>query len=136
MCEVGYKMRDLKLHGSLLVPGFMRPEGVVIMLDGKRYKKVFDKEETAWDKSDKVKKDEVDYNYLCQPVRLEKLLSRDSRYLDNYPETLSTIVNEYLNDLVDEGEIYGDEDVVNIVRERSSKFIFNFVERSVAGMGL
>jgi hypothetical protein len=54
-------LQDLKTNGSKLVPGFMRPEGVVIHLLGAniRYKKVFEAEESAWQRPSGVKAPKV-----------------------------------------------------------------------------
>lgn len=127
---------NLKTNGSKLVPGFMRPEGVVVNVNGKLYKYVFDPEETAWTKGTKKKepkepKNVIDYNYLCQPIRLEKLLSRDERLLAGYPATLSAIVSEYVKDLVAEGQITGDEDQIRATKKGASGQIFKFVKSFV-----
>ena len=102
----------LKVDGSSLVPGYMKPEGIVVTIGGIRYKKVFEDEETGW-KSDQIKpktiKEIVDYSNLLQPVRLEKLLSKDSRYMEQYPATLSTIVKDYIQDLLDEGCVVNED---------------------------
>lgn len=45
---VSEAMASLKIEGSRLAPGFMRPEGIVIEVSGKKYKKVFEAEETKW----------------------------------------------------------------------------------------
>src|SRR4029077_19870110 len=88
--KVSEIMEDLKTNGSKLAPGFMRPEGVVVQVLGTRYKKVFEEEETKWTEGSggpKVPKDPsliVDYSHLLQPIRLEKLLSKDERSLTNY----------------------------------------------------
>lgn len=101
-------MKSLKENGSKLVPGFMRPEGIVVQFAGHRYKEVFDSEEISWKQAPvKVKKikEAVDYSYLCQPIRLQKLLSRDERYLRDYPNSLPVIVKDYTNDLLEEGQL-------------------------------
>jgi len=102
-------MEDLKTNGSRLVPGFMRPEGVVVNIAGSKYKKVFDAEETQWKGKDpnyvKRVKDEVDYSHLLQPIRLEKLLSRDEQYKLGFPKNLPLIVDAYIDDLAKEGQI-------------------------------
>ncbi len=101
-------MQVLKAKGSELAPGFMRPEGVVVTIGGVRYKKVFEAEETGWKKSDKPKgekKAAVDCSHLLQPIRLEKLLSKDERYRTNYPDSTTQLVNDYIQDLRDEGQI-------------------------------
>lgn len=41
-------MNELKEKGSRLAPGYMHPEGVVIDINGQKFKKVFDPEDTKW----------------------------------------------------------------------------------------
>lgn len=111
---IGVAMEDLKLNGSKLAPGFMRPEGVVVSIAGTRYKKVFDAEETQWKKGDetyqnnKVKKPAQNFDHLMQPIRLEKLISRDEQLKLGFPSNLETIVNEYIADLIKEEQITDD----------------------------
>jgi len=128
-------MEDLKTNGSKLCPGFMRPEGVVVSVGSERYKNVFDPEETQWTKGgvkEKApKKDHVDFNYLCQPVRLEKLLSRDEKYVLEYPKSLGSIVKDYIQDLVDENQISGTEDEVKSIRKACTGQVFNFIKATV-----
>lgn len=97
-------MADLKATGSHLTPAgwFMRPEGIVIDINGVKYKHVFEPEDTAWRQpaTPKVPCNDVDVAHLLQPIRLQKLISRDERYVRNYPETLSLIVQAYVADLV------------------------------------
>lgn len=135
---VDQAMRELKGDGSVLVPGFMRPEGIVIEMAGTRYKKVFDAEETQWKQGSGVKnanpRVEIDYNHLCQPIRLEKLLSRDERYVTNYPQSLPSIVSDYFADLVAEGQVVGSEDEVKAVRKGASGQIFKFIKATVEEM--
>ncbi len=121
---IAIEMAQLKANGSLLVPGYMKVEGVVIDIDGIKYKKVFKPEDTKWtgvkrQKGKVDKLDKIDYSYLCQPIRLEKLLSRDERYqsIENIKETAVT----YLDDLIEEGEMK-DED-----RRGASRIIFKFI---------
>lgn len=129
-------MDDLVKNGSKLVPGFTNPEGVVVSLAGTRYKKTFSAEESAWKgtKSSKGPKEprvEVDFSHLLQPIRLEKLLSRDERYVRDFPKSLPTIVKDYVADLVKEGQITGTEDEVKSVQKGASKQIFVFVKETV-----
>lgn len=103
-------MDDLKSNGSKLVNGFMRVEGIVVDLNGTRYKKVFNPEETQWQnsKSNKEKKEKTVsevFEDLLQPIRLEKLLSKDERYIKNFPRTIPTIAEDYIKDLIDENQI-------------------------------
>ncbi len=128
-------MNRLEKKGSVLVPGFMRPEGIVIKIDNKRFKKVFKAEETAWKKPDGVKnaifRVKEDYNHLCQPIRLEKLLSKDESYTNDYPNSLPIIASEYMSDLIKEGQIVGDEDQIKAIRKKASKEIFNFIRTCI-----
>lgn len=135
-------MMQLKDHGSYLVNGYMHPEGIVINVDGTRYKCVFEPEETGWTKCPKSeKKDSTSitekreaaialYGHLLQPVRMEKLLSRDETFVAGYPKTLPKIVNAYFDDLVSEGQISGDFDVIQSIKEVISSEVFRLA-RSV-----
>ncbi len=125
-------MNDLKTNGSKLSPGFMRPEGVVIRTMGTRFKKVFDAEETQWTgiPTSKVPKTPgVDYRHLLQPIRLEKLLSRDERLVLEFPKSLPLIVKEYFEDLISEGQVSGTEGEINGIRKGASSQVFNFVRQ-------
>lgn len=132
-------MNDLKTNGSKLAPGFMRPEGVVIQVLGTRYKKVFEEEETQWTQGSgqKVPKDltsGIDYSHLMQPIRLEKLLSRDERFTRDFPKSLPEIVKAYYDDLVAEEQIKGTEGEVKAVKKGSSSQIFNFVRTQIEAL--
>jgi hypothetical protein len=112
----------LKETGSQLVPGYMKPEGIVITLNNVRYKKVFDAEEVAWKGQSKPKAEmtEVpDYGYLLQPMRLEKLLSRDEKYIIGYPKTLGEITKDYIWDLMEDG--------IDVDTKELSRQVFPFV---------
>lgn len=132
--QIEKAMTDLQLNGSKLVPGFMRPEGIVVTVAGTRYKKVFDPETTKWKDPSKAKvpKDPnavvPDYSHLLQPIRLEKLLSKDERYAREFPNTLPEVVKAYVADLIAEGEIVGDEDLVKAITKGASGQIFRFVK--------
>lgn len=126
-------MDELKINGSRLVPGFMRPEGIVVTICGKRYKYVFEPEETKWTgssgvKAPKISYPEIDYSYLMQPIRLEKLLSRDEMYLRDYPKSLGMIVQNYVVDLIEEGQIVGDADAIKATKKNASRQIFSWVK--------
>lgn len=98
-------MHDLKINGSRAVKGYMKPEGIVIEIGDKFYKKVFDPEDTGWinkEKKERTKLTSIDINHLLQPIRLEKLLSRDEQYLVNYPSSLAQICKDYVADLKSE----------------------------------
>lgn len=134
-------MEDLKVNGSKYVKGFMRPEGVVIHILGTniRFKNVFAAEETEWTKGSsgkeftpKEKADLSRFNYLLQPIRLEKVLSADSKLLENYPETIKTIVDSYWTDLLKEDQvIFTDEADLNMIRKSINGILFLFVKREV-----
>jgi len=136
--QIDDAMEYLRLNGSRLVTGFMRPEGIVIQLNGTRYKKVFDAEETQWKQGSGVKssnpKTAVDFSHLCQPIRLEKLLSRDERYLKNYPTSLQDIVRDYVADLIKEEQIPGTEDEIKSITKSASGQIFKFIKTIVGKM--
>lgn len=128
-------MDKLKEEGSRLSPGFMRPEGIVIEVAGKRYKKVFEVEETKWTEGSAGPKppkiEGYDAGHLLQPVRLEKLLSRDEKYLREYPESLRNIVADYTQDLIDEGQIVGTELEIRSIKKAAGGQLFNFVRQSI-----
>lgn len=137
--KVDEVMADLLANGSKLVPGFMRPEGVVINLNGTYYKKVFKDEETKWKGGDpnkpKTERIVADYSHLLQPIRLEKLLSRDERYVREYPKSMGTIVKDYLDDLVKEGQITGSDGEIVGIRKGASSQVFAFVKTVMEELG-
>lgn len=129
-------MADLKARGSKLVPGFMRPEGVVISMLGTRYKKVFEAEDTKWKNPDEayqatkqsdIQKALTEYGHLLQPIRLEKVLSKDSKLLENFPQSLPEIVDAYWQDLVDENQIDGLKGELKGIRKMLGSELFKFV---------
>lgn len=136
-------MAELKANGSKLAPGFMGVEGVVVDFgNGQKMKNVFLDEETEWRKGSGIKnkgqnkKPQIDYSHLCQPVRLEKLLSKDQRLLTGYPETLPDIVKQYVGDLIDEGQIAGDEDQVKAIKKGATGQIFKFIKEFATEKGM
>lgn len=103
-------MDRLRGEGSVLVPGFMRPEGIVLFfpLFNTMKKLVFKVEETGWtvkkERSPSPGKDallELARPFL-QPVRLEKLLMREEGYRAEYPKSLPKIAGDYVRDLLKE----------------------------------
>lgn len=101
-------MASLLKSGSVLSPGYMKPEGVVIYFSRNQtyFKRVFEQKDTAWAKVIRKEKPPMDdafearlASYL-QPIRLEKLIMRDERYLAGYPKTLPEIASDYLLDLI------------------------------------
>ncbi len=137
-------MNDLKTNGSKLSPGFMRPEGVVISTMGCRFKKVFEAEETQWKKGDEkakaIKEEKANvalqnFGHLFQPIRMEKLLSRDEKYIREFPASLPSLCKDYVEDLIAEGQIVGDEDYVKSVRKALGSELFKFAKECVAKQG-
>lgn len=133
-------MDDLKTNGSKLVSGYNRPEGVVVNMKGQRYKVVFADEETGWKRPDakyqKEKSDAQDkafeqYGHLLQPIRLEKLLSRDEKYVVGYPATLGLIVNDYFDDLLKEDQLKGSEAEIKGIKKLLGGNIFKFVKETL-----
>lgn len=135
-------MEKLKTGGSVLQPGFMGAEGVVVRFErtGVFMKHVFALEDTAWRKGyrDPETKNaereakqaliaELGAKYL-QPIRLEKLLSRDEQYRVGYPRTLPQIVKDYCADLEKETD-----DLDTEAWRAAKKSLFNFVRSQVEG---
>lgn len=133
--KIDEAMSDLKANGSKLVPGFTRPEGIVIQTLGTRVKKVFEAEETGWTKTSGVKnstpKPKVDLSYLLQPIRMEKLLSKDERYLKDYPKSLASICKDYVADLEREGQLVGEPEVVIGIKKNLGGQLFPFAKAMV-----
>lgn len=111
--EIDAAMTRLKEHGSVIVPGWMHPEGIVIFWSrtGIMLKSKFDEEEVAWsgrtDKPPTLAKSEAEIIAapFFHPQRLEKLLSRDQRFGLEYPSSLPQLCGAYLSDLKSEVEI-------------------------------
>lgn len=102
-------MTELRLHGSHMQQGFMKPEGIVTRYErsGVLFKSVFEVEETGWQGKSRMPDEkykaaqaarEAGKAYL-QPIRLEKLLSRDEQYTAQYPASLPIIAKAYCEDL-------------------------------------
>jgi hypothetical protein len=134
-------MSDLKTNGSKLSPGFNRPEGIVITILGQRIKKVFEAEDSKWRRGDekykaakeaKTNTNITDYLYLLQPIRMEKLLSKDERYLREYPKSLPEVCKAYMEDLVAEGELSLNEDTLKLAREALGGELFKFAKECIA----
>jgi hypothetical protein len=140
LAKIHEVMADLKATGSKLSPGFMRPEGVVVNALGTRLKFVFEAEETKWTKGDQNAKEQKEREkdtsfelvaHLLQPIRLEKLLSRDETYLVQYPKSLPNICKDYIKDLEEEGQIVGDESQISSTKKVLGKHLFGFVKAHV-----
>ena len=99
-------MSKLKETGSIIAPGFMRPEGIVIYFSRADlcFKYVFEAETTpSKPKEPKLEtpEDLEAYKFL-QPIRLDKLFVKEEFLLKQYPVTLPKIVEKYLTDLIKE----------------------------------
>lgn len=125
----------LRTDGSALVPGFMRPEGIVVCVDERRYKFPFQAEETKWKQGSGIKVPfnkgpKIDVDHLLQPIRLEKLLSRDERLVREFPTTLPDICREYLLDMMEEHQLDGIEPpTLKALKSELFNFIKQFVEK-------
>lgn len=120
-------------EGSQIVNGFNHIEGVVIKVLGQRFKLVFSPEETKWTthKSAKERKEpiiDIDISHLLQPVRMEKLLSRDERYIRDFPQSLPDICRDYIQDLIEEKQIVGDDDQQKDIRKKLGSPLFRFAK--------
>jgi hypothetical protein len=112
-----------RLHGA---KGFKRPEGIVVQIGSQYFKHVFEKEDTKWHKAPKKPKlDLGNLEDLMQPIRLEKLLSRDEAYMRDYPKSLGTIVKDYVQDLIEE------QQATEEVAKAASRHIFSFVKQFI-----
>lgn len=101
--QVEAAMARLKSEGSLLVPGWMRPEGIVIECLGVRRKYTFANEDVPWQGGSstqpKERAPQPDFSEFLQPLRLEKLLSRDEQYRLQFPQSLPKLADDYIADL-------------------------------------
>jgi len=134
--KINEVMAVLKESGSRLVPGYMKPEGIVIQIDTQFYKNVFDDEEVKWSGKEKKIHEHIEYpdiTYLLQPLRLEKLLSHDEKYIREYPESLRNICSDYFKDLEAENQfIATDDDNLKMQRKALGREIFYFVKSFVS----
>jgi hypothetical protein len=132
---IDFEMSSLKESGSKICPGYMKPEGIVIEINGVFYKKTFENEEVAWkckEKSDNPFIGQVDVSHLLQPLRLEKLLSRDEKYIRDYPRSLPIICADYVNDLEEEGQFFeNDEEQIKAIKRALGRKLFSFVKATV-----
>lgn len=103
----------LKTGGSVLVPGYAKPEGIVVRWErsGTLMKRTFEAEDAAWTYASEkpMKVDTSAFTEMCapywQPMRLEKLLSRDEVFARDYPRSLPSLVKAYVEDLVKEDAV-------------------------------
>jgi hypothetical protein len=126
-------MEHLKVHGSRIVKGYMKPEGIVIQVGGQRYKRVFALEVVKWTGERKVRvpKNYPDVSHLLQPLRLEKLLSRDEALVRNYPESMKTIFSLYYQDLLDEGQITATEEELINIKKALGAHLYPFIKEQM-----
>jgi hypothetical protein len=124
-------MAKLKESGSAAVPGFKKPEGIVVYFSRSNtmYKKVFESEDTRWDQKDKKEKAppdpvfEAKVDSYLHPIRLEKLLMRDERYLREYPKSMPEICKAYIDDLVKEANPPIENLVLDAVKKKAFKMV-------------
>jgi hypothetical protein len=138
MGKVQECLNDLKTNGSRLVKGFMAPEGVVVRIKGERYKVVFQAEDAKWkshkdpvyakEKDDKKKLAFEKFGHLLQPMRLEKLLSRDETYLKEYPKSMGKISKDYFADLIKEDQVTGTELEIQGIQNQVNWIIYPFIQ--------
>lgn len=133
-------MERLKERGSYLVPRYMKPEGIVVDIDGQLYKNVFNAEEIKWKDNEKPirergSKASIDVSYLFQPLRLEKLLSTDEKYIREYPSSLGSICKDYVLDLEAENQFKAtNEDELKAEKKALGKEIYYFVKSIMSTM--
>jgi hypothetical protein len=132
-------MTKLKLEGSAISKGFMKPEGVVIRFDrnGAMFKHVFDPEESAWKGTPKEKgvipqPDLEKVRAWLQPIRLEKLLSKDERYTREYPTSLVSIAKDYVADLEKEEQL---KDLDEATTKSLRKQVFPWIKEMMKERG-
>jgi hypothetical protein len=137
--EVSRVMEKLKTEGSAASPGFMRPEGIVVRFErnGATFKHIFEKESFEGPRKEKSKDPGPAINQeqvqdRLQPFRLEKLLSRDERYLREYPKSLPDIARDYLADVEKEG---GLEDMAEPEQKSLRKQVFGWIKGQMTARG-
>lgn len=121
-------MDNLQAGGSIAIPGFMQPEGIVIYW--RRHdimmKKVFPEIKLAKPKKEstitQVEWDQADA--LLTIERLNSVLSKDERYSLEYPRSLPELAKLYIEDLVKESHEPINEVVLKMVKRR----VFNFIK--------
>jgi RNA ligase len=128
-------MDQLKKDGSVLVPGFMQPEGIVIEIGDSFYKWPFQNEEVKWKgiRKEHSAYESIDVSHLLQPVRLEKILSRDEQLKLQFPTSISDIVSLYLEDLDKEELLTGTEEEIKTTIKALKRQLFNFIKSEING---
>ena len=66
---------------------------------------------------------------------MEKLLSRDEKYIREFPASLPQLCSDYVADLIAEGQIIGDEGQVKAVRKAIGSELFKFAKECVSKQG-
>jgi len=132
--QIDTSFEELRTKGSSLVPGFMCPEGIVVSVLGTRLKRVFDPEDTQWRKPSetKAKTELMSVSHLLQPIRMEKLLSKDERYIRDFPKSLSELCSAYISDLIEEGQITGNKDEIKATQKALGSQLFSFAKQAIA----
>lgn len=132
-------MTRLKLEGSAISKGFMKPEGIVIRFDrnGAMFKHVFDAEESSWKGVPKEKKDipQPDLEAVrawLQPIRFEKLLSRDERYVREYPTSIVSLAKDYVLDLEKEEQL---KELDEVTLKNLRKQVFPWIKEMMKERG-
>jgi hypothetical protein len=131
---INEQMDFLKKEGSQFARGFMNPEGIVIywhrlnVMMKKTYPEVKIKKSP---KSPLFTKDEMAlaYTYLSSE-RLASLLSKDEKYLLEFPQNMPTLARLYLEDLLKETEFSIEEKILKIIK----KSVFYFVKQQIECM--
>lgn len=136
--EIDSQMDLLKKYGSFIDPVFfkdnirwMMPEGIVVKVNKTLYKKTFGQEEVAWKpkhpKQRTPSRDKApDVSHLLQPIRLEKILSREEKFQRDYPRSLPDICSAYFHDLKDENQL--PQDMSLSFKRTLAKEIFSFIK--------
>jgi len=128
----------LRNNGSFLSPGFMNVEGIVIKIGKQFFKKVFNPEETKWTgiKKEKITIEYPDISHLLQPIRLNKILFRDSALIEQYPQSLNLISIRYFEDLMEENQIqFKDEDDLKLQKKALGRELYSFIKSEFMEMG-
>lgn len=138
---------DLLEKGHESFPGWAKHEGIVVFFPevGVYRKSVFTPEETAWTGKKRTPEEKaallaIQQEQLAQvvqylqPIRLEKLLSRDEQLSLDYPNSLPTLAKMYVEDLIKETEVLQSADIKRI-RKSVFPWIINMIEEGhLAGM--
>lgn len=66
----------------------------------------------------------MDISHLLQPIRMQKLFSRDEQYLRDYPNSLPQICKDYVADLLAENQFTGNEDEQAAIKKELGRQVF------------